>query len=150
MLPGIPAVGGVAIRSGKAADAAYTVYRGVDEAGVVRYIGITKRNVAERMAEHLKALGSGKEALRFEAIQGTGNLTRNEARIMEQTKINTYGLQKNGGTLVNKINSIALTSPLYQAVSGASNGGGATLSSVLSTLTTALRMLSNIISNMKK
>jgi len=34
-------------------------------------------------------------------------LTRTQARVWGQTLINQYGLQKNGGLLLNKINSIA-------------------------------------------
>src|SRR5262249_282899 len=40
-----------------AAKATYSVYQGVDSAGVVRYVGITGRNALERFAEHGKAIG---------------------------------------------------------------------------------------------
>jgi RHS repeat-associated protein len=83
------------------------VYQGVDAAGVVRYVGITERSATVRFAEHLNSIGSGKELLNYRVIEGATNLSRTQARIWEQTLINQYGLQKNGGLLINKINSIA-------------------------------------------
>ena len=41
-------------------------------------------------------------------------LTRQEARGVEQALIEKHGLAKAGGTLVNKINSIAATNPIYK------------------------------------
>src|SRR5690606_13894279 len=43
---------------------AHTVYQGVDKAGVVRYVGITSREVGKRSAEHV-ASGGGKELLNY-------------------------------------------------------------------------------------
>ena len=43
--------------------------------------------------------------LQFEPI--TTTLDHNRSRIIEQQLINKYGLQKNGGQLFNKINSIS-------------------------------------------
>ena len=86
---------------------AYTVYQGVVVgvgAGVVRYVGITMRNVATRGAEHA-AEGGAKAALRY-SPHATG-LTKQAARKVEQQLINQYGLKKFGGQLLNKINSIA-------------------------------------------
>lgn len=40
-------------------------------------------------------------------------LNRPSARAVEQTLIEHHGLIKNGGTLINKINSIAKTNPKY-------------------------------------
>ena len=40
-------------------------------------------------------------------------LDRNDARAVEQALIELNGLEKNGGTLINKINSIAKTNPSY-------------------------------------
>ncbi|MCH5686385.1 hypothetical protein LWM68_20250 [Niabella sp. W65] len=88
---------------------AYTVYHGLDEAGTVRYVGITSRNPALRIAEHKQAFGTGKELLDYEVIEGANNLSRSEARVLEQTLINQHGLQKNGGLLLNQINSIVPT-----------------------------------------
>jgi len=42
-----------------------------------------------------------------------GNLSRTDARAVEQALIEIHGLAKNGGTLMNKINSIAPTNPQY-------------------------------------
>ena len=40
-------------------------------------------------------------------------LTRTDARAVEQVLIEIHGLGKNGGTLLNKINSISPTNPAY-------------------------------------
>jgi hypothetical protein len=48
-----------------------------------------------------------KASLKYRVIEGATNLTKEQARVLEQTLINQYGLQKNGGQLINKINSIA-------------------------------------------
>ena len=83
------------------------VYQGIDGAGVVRYIGITKRAPTIRFAEHYNSLGTGKELLDYRIIEGATGLMRTQARIWEQTLINIHGLGKNGGALLNEINSIA-------------------------------------------
>ena len=82
------------------------VYQGVDAAGNVRYVGITSRPPAVRFAEHA-ASGTARSALQYRVIDGATGLTRTQARIWEQILINNYGMQKNGGLLLNKINSIA-------------------------------------------
>ncbi len=41
------------------------------------------------------------------------NLTRSDARAVEQVLIEYHGLSKNGGTLINKINSISTSNPVY-------------------------------------
>ena len=84
------------------------VYRGLDAASKVRYVGITNRAPAVRFAEHL-ASGTNKSLLRFEAIPGASNLSRTGARVWEQGLINQYGLGNNGGQLFNQINSISPT-----------------------------------------
>jgi len=94
----------------QAQKATNVVYQGVDKFGDVRYIGITQRAPEVRFAEHLNAFGTGKELLQYRVIDGATNLSRRDARIMEQTLINQYGLGKNGGMLLNQINSI---SPKY-------------------------------------
>jgi len=94
----------------KAADVAkgaHAVYHGVDAAGVVRYVGITSRGVATRADEHLSAIGTGKEFLRYEVVKGAQGLTKMQARIWEQRLILKHGLGKYGGTLLNKRNEIA-------------------------------------------
>lgn len=40
-------------------------------------------------------------------------LTRSDARAVEQALIEIHGLGKNGGTLLNKINSISSTNSAY-------------------------------------
>lgn len=87
--------------------ALYSVYNGVDEFGKIRYVGITSREPQLRFAEHLESFGTGKDLLQYSVIKNASNLTRSEARIMEQNLINRYGLGKNGGILLNKINSIS-------------------------------------------
>jgi hypothetical protein len=82
-----------------------TVYRAVDSAGEVKYVGITN-NLARRAAEHLRTKGIQIEKL-------MGNLSRTDARAVEQALIEIHGLGANGGTLLNKINSIARTNPAY-------------------------------------
>lgn len=82
------------------------VYMAV-EGGVVRYIGITKDFIS-RAAAHLAEKG-----IQIERIEGLSNLARAEARAVEQVLIETFGLAKNGGSLLNKINSIAQTNPIY-------------------------------------
>ncbi len=89
---------------GEVTEGSYSVYQGLDAANNVRYVGITGRDTALRFAEHVAA-GGEKSLLRFEAIQG--GLTKTGARVMEQGLINEYGMVKNGGVLLNKINSIA-------------------------------------------
>jgi hypothetical protein len=87
----------------------YSVYLGYETVGAVRilrYVGITMQNPMSRFAQHLSS-GTVRANLSYDVIQGTGSLTKIQARIIEQTYINTYGLMKNGGQLYNKINSIA-------------------------------------------
>lgn len=85
----------------------YSVYYGIDPTtGQVRYIGITSRQPALRFQEHLSS-GTAKAGLQYRTIGVKGNLSRTQARILEQTLINYYGLGKNGGSLVNIINSIS-------------------------------------------
>ncbi len=100
----IPKVGTLA--GEKLAAKTYTVYRGVNGAGDVKYYGITKRSVTQRELEHKRALGTGKEHLNYEAIEGYTGLAKRQARIAEQTFINNARGVK-GGRLLNKINSVA-------------------------------------------
>ncbi len=82
----------------------FSVYQGVDKiTGSVKYIGITERTAAIRFSEHLNSVGTGKELLRYSVVPGATNLSRLNARIMEQTLINQYGLKN----LLNVRNSIA-------------------------------------------
>jgi hypothetical protein len=84
----------------------YVVYQGIDNSGTVKYVGITKRDVYIRFMEHYNS-GTAKSFLDFRAVDGATGLTRMQARVMEQFLINNYGLQSNGGLLLNQINSIA-------------------------------------------
>ncbi len=94
------------ISEGTAPEISHLVYQGVDKKGVVRYIGRTCVTPStKRFVQHLAAEGTGKEFLRYSVV--ADNLTYNQARKMEQTLINQFGLGKNGGTLLNKINSIS-------------------------------------------
>ena len=82
-----------------------SVYVGVDENGAVRYVGITEREPIQRFLEHLNS-GTSRESLTYHKLDGTGSLSRLQARIIEQRLINAYGMSKNGGQLINEINSI--------------------------------------------
>jgi RHS repeat-associated protein len=75
--------------------------------GEITYVGITQ-NLAARATTHLRTKG-----IEIEPIGQMQNLSRYDARAVEQTLIEFYGLGKNGGTLLNKINSIAETDPAY-------------------------------------
>lgn len=67
----------------------YYVYYGVDDQGVVRYIGITKRDPFIRFQEHLRSR-TNRSFLNFEIFDDTGSLSLIEARIREQIEINNY------------------------------------------------------------
>ena len=84
----------------------YSVYQGLDpNTNEVRYVGITERDPQIRYNEHLNS-GTDRANLRYDDPIATG-LTKKQARIMEQSLINKYGMQKNGGYLYNQRNSIA-------------------------------------------
>jgi RHS repeat-associated protein len=90
---------------GGGAKIAVNVYRSLGTSGAVQYIGITN-SLARRAAEHLASKG-----IQIEKIMG--GLSRNDARAVEQALIQLHGLGRNGGTLFNKINSIAGANPTY-------------------------------------
>ena len=90
----------------EAAVGTHSVYTGVDASGTVRYVGITGRDPSVRFLEHLHS-GTARATLKFIPVKGAENLTRTQARVWEQTLISQYGMGKNGGQLLNKINSIA-------------------------------------------
>ena len=75
--------------------------------GTVNYVGRTN-NIARRTAEH--AL-NGKGVVPQEVAN---KLSLRQARGLEQALIEKYGMIKNGGTLINKINSIASSNPIYE------------------------------------
>ncbi|WP_316357014.1 hypothetical protein [Candidatus Neptunichlamydia sp. REUL1] len=64
------------------------------------YIGITKK-IKRRKKEHHR---NNRDQL--VPIEHLNQLTKNEARVIEQALIDFHGLKKNGGRLRNKINSI--------------------------------------------
>lgn len=84
-----------------------TVYQSIDELGNVQYIGITD-DLERRAAEHLREKG-----IEIDAIPGLLGIDRDAARAVEQVLIEAFGLSKNGGTLLNRINSIATINPIY-------------------------------------
>jgi hypothetical protein len=82
-----------------------SVYRSLNAAGDVQYVGITN-NLARRSAEHLAERG-----LQIEEL--LGGLSRSDGRSVEQALIEIHGLGRDGGTLLNRINSIAESNPIY-------------------------------------
>jgi RHS repeat-associated protein len=73
----------------------------------VNYVGITN-NMTRRAAEHAATKG-----IKITSLKGLESLSRSDARAVEQALIETHKLLKDGGTLMNKINSIAKTNPRY-------------------------------------
>jgi len=59
------------------------------------------------------AARQARHASRFQIQPIIHGLTRADARAIEQRLIDTIGLVKNGGTLLNKINSIAESNSIY-------------------------------------
>ncbi len=90
--------------SSVAARGSTTVYTSASK-GVTQYVGITN-NLARRSAEHLASKGINIQPL----MKG---LSRTDARAVEQALIEIHGLGKNGGTLLNRINSISPKNPAY-------------------------------------
>jgi len=90
---------------GSPAPRSTTVYVSQGPGGQVQYVGIT-HDLARRTAEQLR-----KKGINIEEFMS--NLSREDARAVEQALIELYGLQKNGGTLLNRINSIARSNPKY-------------------------------------
>ncbi|MEO7101165.1 MAG: RHS repeat-associated core domain-containing protein [Luteolibacter sp.] len=87
-------------------EGAHFIYEGVDDSGVVRYIGRSMREEGVRWGEH-KASGTAKALLNYRVVPGASSLSLNGARTVEQTLINTYKMERHGGTLLNRINSIS-------------------------------------------
>lgn len=55
----------------------------------------------------------GSKGISIRQIPGLGKMPRTDARATEQVLIELHGLSRNGGTLMNRINSIAQTNPAY-------------------------------------
>ncbi|MFJ2363881.1 filamentous hemagglutinin N-terminal domain-containing protein [Pseudomonas sp. NPDC087697] len=83
------------------------VYSSTAEDGTVQYVGITD-NLEARSAAHLSQKG-----IEIDAIPGLQNISRSDARAVEQVLIEYNGLGKDGGSLINKINSISTANPIY-------------------------------------
>jgi hypothetical protein len=85
------------------------VYRSLNAAGDVNYVGITN-DIARREAEQFLDKG-----IRIRPIAGLSDLSRADARAVEQVLIEEYGgAQSMGGTqLLNRINSIAPSNDIY-------------------------------------
>jgi len=92
--------------SGKTAQAGYTVYGGY-EGSALKYVGITC-DYARRIPEHLNS-GAVRSTLNYTPLHQVSDLLT--ARGSEQTYIDAQGLVKNGGQLVNQINSISPNNP---------------------------------------
>ena len=84
-----------------------SVYRSRDALGKVNYVGIS-RSFKARFRAHLREKG-----LNVEKIDELEYISRTDAQGIEQVLIEHHGLGKNGGTLLNKINSIARDNPAY-------------------------------------
>ena len=101
-------VGDTAETIAKRADGDVSVYQSINPStGQVDYVGITN-NIDRRATEHLRSKG-----IRITEISGLNNLSRSDAKAVEQVLIELHGLDKNGGTLLNLINSIAPSNPVY-------------------------------------
>ena len=85
-----------------------SVYVSLNAQRQVQYVGLTD-DMARRAAEHLRERG-----LQIQKL--LGGLSREDARAVEQVLIEIHGLEKNGGTLLNRINSIARDNPKYAAL----------------------------------
>ncbi|WP_244140581.1 filamentous hemagglutinin N-terminal domain-containing protein [Burkholderia sp. BCC1047] len=94
--------GGITPNPGKT-----TVYVSIGEDGATQYVGITD-DLAARAGAHMRAKG-----IEIEPITGLQNISRSDAKAVEQVLIEYNGLGKDGGTLMNKINSIAARNPVY-------------------------------------
>jgi RHS repeat-associated protein len=88
-------------------DRIYSVYELVNEADEVVYVGMTKRGIDERFQEHRLDPRKVGKFINYHPV--AENLTRLEARAVEQVRIEEHGLDN----LLNRINSIAESNPLY-------------------------------------
>jgi RHS repeat-associated protein len=93
-------IGLALLPGGKKAEEAIHVYQIIKDGRVI-YVGITN-NLLRREIEH---------GVPLERIVTMGS--RLDARSVEQALIQNHGLEKNGGTLINKINSISPNNPSF-------------------------------------
>ena len=87
----------------KAITSVYVAYR----EGKIVYVGITD-DLAARAATHLRQKG-----IIIKEIYGLTKELRSDARAVEQVLIEAIKLRKNGGSLLNQINSIGQNNPIY-------------------------------------
>lgn len=93
--------------AGEAERGIFSVYQSINRTtDEVQYVGITS-NFEARFAAHYTGRNSSGTPMVIEQIQGMTGFSLSDARAVEQTLIDTYGYQRNGGTLLNKINSIS-------------------------------------------
>lgn len=83
------------------------VYSSAAENGTVQYVGIAD-NLEARSAAHLSQKG-----IEIDEIPGLQNISRSDARAVDQVLMEYNGLGKGGGSLINKINSISTANPIY-------------------------------------
>ncbi|WP_309896648.1 hypothetical protein [Archangium sp.] len=109
LAPGAVAMSAQGSSGGNPSSAQTSVYVSENKAKrQIQYVGITDE-MARRTAEHLRLKGIQIEEL-------MSNLSRQDARAVEQALIEIHGLRKNGGTLMNHLNSIAPSNPNYAAM----------------------------------
>ena len=84
------------------------VYTSTDGKGNVQYVGITNC-IKRRAGEHFAT-----KKIFIEEIKNL-SLSDFDARAVEQFLIEYYKLGKYGGTLINRINSIATNNPIYES-----------------------------------
>ena len=99
------APGAVAMAARGTDGAVNSVYVSKGDDGQVQYVGITN-DFARRQAEQFRLRG-------IRIVRLLKNLSREDARAVEQALIEIHGLEKNGGTLLNRINGIARSKPRF-------------------------------------
>jgi RHS repeat-associated protein len=93
-----------------------SVYVGVDKCNAIKYVGRTNQDPEARWAQHKSTINSGRDALDYYTFGPPGSYTEKQSTLLEQSLIVKYGMQKNGGQLINRINSVSPSSPMYQFV----------------------------------
>jgi predicted GIY-YIG superfamily endonuclease len=83
------------------------VYQAKGGDGKIIYVGITDDFTA-RAASHLR-----EKSIVIAKIRGLTDLPRDDARAVEQALIELHRLGRNGGSLLNKINSISSKNPIF-------------------------------------